>query len=106
MLGHETDWPSKNDADDVKWRYEKSKVYHKDYDPEFDSKKMRCIYRKVLKIKVPIHAESNHYDRRFNVKCPEDPSIELERRKDAMERKPTGLRLWIKENTTSISKLN
>jgi len=105
MLGHETDWPEKHDRDDVKWRYEKSRVYHKEFDPDFDNQKMRVIYRKVLKIKVPIHAESNHYDRKFAVKCPVDKNIEIERRKDAKERKPTGLDLWIKQNTTSLEDL-
>ena len=70
MLGHQSDWPMQNNPEDIKWRLEKNKVYHKEYDPGFDNKKMRLIYRKALNADVPIHVEKDYYDKRFMVKPP------------------------------------
>ena len=67
--------------DEVQWRMEKSKVFHSEYDPNFDNTHMRFLFRKVLKADIPVHTQKNHFDKRFMVKPPPDKAHLLYKRK-------------------------
>jgi hypothetical protein len=74
QMAHSSVDVNSRDEGAIKWKLLQGKVYHKDYDPDFNESKSRFLIRKVLDINIPLHADANFFDKRYMVAPPKGPS--------------------------------